>query len=88
MHNLDALNGRIHKLNVEFADTLMAILVWIRQYCDEYNIPMRNEDSIYTLLYHAHKINRELIETMKLTNSRKLPPFKSDGEKPDKLPEP
>ena len=51
---------QLYDLNLELLDVLTTTLSWIQKYCDEHNIPLRNEDSLYRLITLSRKVMKEM----------------------------
>ena len=78
-----------YELSFELAEIFFILLGKILDYCKENNIPIYNEEGMWTLIKKARAIFKEIEEiNSKNFKPLKLPPFKFDDEDPDELPEP
>jgi hypothetical protein len=88
INELDRLNHLIE----EFMDIDIALLLWIRDYCDKHNIPLWKEPEFTKKIDMASRVLKEIKETSidieALIKSHKLPLKKFYKRSPEDLPEP
>jgi len=70
---------QVYDLNLELLDVLTTTLSRIQKYCDEHDIPLRNESSIYRLITLSRKVMKEMDDAE--INLAKSSFFPSDEKK-------